>query len=192
LLIRLVPSDNSSPSLSTSLFKHFRQLFGVPLFSTPAECRSGDRFNYDDAAAWEGSTMNTSDRVVPFARAVSSPKDEWWWHSDLLEHTHDAVIVWEMGGRGVIFWNRAAEMLYGYPREEAHGRITHELLRTELMGDIAELEGAIARHGLWSGELRHTTRSGRRILVQARLVLLPRLDDRWLVAEFNREIGDAG
>jgi PAS domain S-box-containing protein len=111
-----------------------------------------------------------------------------WWYSELLEHTHDAIIVWQMGGAGIVYWNRAAEQLYGYSRDEAHGRITHQLLQTRLVVDISELENSIARFGSWLGELQHVTRFGRHITVQSRLTLLPRVDDRWLVAEINREI----
>jgi PAS domain S-box-containing protein len=136
--------------------------------------------------------MDPSDKIIPFGRPplapAAAPAD--WWHTELLEHTHDAIIVWELGGKGIIYWNRAAEMLYGYLREEVHGRITHELLKTEISGNLEELENAIARYGSWAGELRHVTRAGRRIIVQTRIILLPRVDDRWLVAEFNRDITD--
>jgi PAS domain S-box-containing protein len=136
--------------------------------------------------------MNTFDNIVSFNRTSPNPQaPRDWWYSDLLEHTHDSVIIWELGGKGVIYWNRAAEMLYGYLREEVRGHITHELLRTEIQGSVGELEDAISRYGIWAGELKHTTRAGRRVLVQSRIVLLPRVDERWLVAEFNRDIGDA-
>ena len=34
-----------------------------------------------------------------------------WWHSELLEHTHDAIMIWEMEGAGILYWNHAAEQL---------------------------------------------------------------------------------
>ena len=80
-------------------------------------------------------------------------------------------------------------MLYGWRREEARGRITHDLLQTELKtGNTDDLENAILSSGTWVGELLHTTRTGQRIHVETRIVLLPSVDDRWIVAEFNREI----
>ena len=48
----------------------------------------------------------------------------------LLDQTHDAIIVWKFPGE-IIYWNRGAERLYGYTAEEATGRSSHELLRTE-------------------------------------------------------------
>jgi two-component system CheB/CheR fusion protein len=130
-------------------------------------------------------------RPLNRTHATSSREPVQWWHSELLEHTHDAVIVWEIGGEGIIYWNRSAEVLYGWRREDARGRITHELLQTELRtGNTDDLENAILRSGTWVGELQHTTRTGSRIRVETRIVLLPRVDDRWLVAEFNREVTD--
>ena len=43
--------------------------------------------------------MNSSNRIVPLghmAAPVRSSTAEWW-HSELLEYMHDAVIVWELG-----------------------------------------------------------------------------------------------
>ena len=111
--------------------------------------------------------------------------------SDVLEHTHDAVIVWAMGGKGIIFWNNAAEELYGYARDEVYGKVTHDLLKTGLTTDTAELESSIARDGKWTGELRHTARDGRQVTVDARLVLLPQVSDQRLVAEINRDISSS-
>ena len=102
--------------------------------------------------------------------------------------TLDAIIVWELGGGGIIYWNRAAEMLYGWLREEVHGRVTHDILQTEFSGSVDSLEDAIARFGSWTGELRHVTRTGDRVIVQSRIVLLPKVDQRWVVAEINRDI----
>jgi PAS domain S-box-containing protein len=111
-----------------------------------------------------------------------------WWYSELLEYMHDAIIVWELGGKGIVYMNRAAEQLYGYSREEAFGQITHDLLNTRLSCDISELEAAIAEQGNWVGELHHTTRHDHEVTVLSRLTLLPRVDDRWLVCEINREL----
>jgi PAS domain S-box-containing protein len=135
------------------------------------------------------------ENIVPFDRRQTRTSKETpqWWHTELLEHTHDAVIVWELGGKGIIYWNRSAEMLYGWRREEALGRITHELLQTELAaGDTDDLESALVRYGTWVGELKHRTRTGEHILVETRIVLLPSVDDRWIVAEFNRDMSDRG
>src|SRR5262245_48943380 len=109
-------------------------------------------------------------------------------YSEVLEHLQEAVIVWGMGGKGIIFWNKAAEQLYGYARDEVYGKVTHDLLKTRLTTDTAELESSIVRDGKWIGELHHTARDGRQVVVDARLVLLPRDSGQRLVAEINRDI----
>src|SRR6266436_830210 len=50
--------------------------------------------------------------------------------ANLLEQVHEAILVCELPGT-IIDWNRGAEQLYGFSREEAIGRLSHDLLRTE-------------------------------------------------------------
>ena len=47
--------------------------------------------------------------------------------------------------------------LYGYTREEARGRVSHELLGTEFEGGpITPVLNALERAGHWEGQLHHT------------------------------------
>ena len=110
--------------------------------------------------------------------------------TSLLEFTNDAVIIWEMNGRGILYWNRAAEKLYGFNREESHGRTTHALLATQLVGGINTLEMDLAKFGVWVGELQHTDKSGKQVYVEARLAMLSQSSGRWLVLEVNRDVSD--
>ena len=112
------------------------------------------------------------------------------WPGEILEFTHDAIIIWEMDGAGIVYWNRAAEQLYGYTREQAYGRVTHELLKTELAGGVGELESKLARYGAWVGELRHTRSDGQRVEVEGRLSLMSQEHRPWLILEVNRDVTD--
>lgn len=128
---------------------------------------------------------------VPFGLRGSAPSpDAPWWHSELLEHTQDAIIIWEMEGAGILYWNQAAEHLYGYSRDEAHGKVTHDLLRTITRKPVKEVESILARYGVWVGELCHTARNGRIVEVEGRLSLMSQRNGRWLVLEVNRDITD--
>jgi PAS domain S-box-containing protein len=107
--------------------------------------------------------------------------------ANLLEQTHDAIMVWEFP-RTIIFWNRGAEQLYGFSREEAIGRHSHELLQTVHPLPTPVFEAELERDGEWKGELTHTVRDGRKILVESRQVLMREADGRRLVLETNRDV----
>jgi PAS domain S-box-containing protein len=109
--------------------------------------------------------------------------------ANLLDQTHDAIFVWEFS-RTIIFWNRGAERLYGFSREEAIGQASHVLLKTEHPLPTRIFEAALERAGEWTGELTHATRDGRRIVVESRHMLVQDPDGRRLVLETNRDITD--
>ncbi|HLK08031.1 MAG TPA: PAS domain S-box protein [Candidatus Angelobacter sp.] len=85
----------------------------------------------------------------------------------LLERAHDAIIVRDQQAH-VAFWNKGAVDTYGWSVEEALGRITHELLKTQFPIPLQEIENTVAAHGQWEGELTHITRDGREIVVASR------------------------
>ena len=88
----------------------------------------------------------------------------------LLNLTSDAILVRDVAGR-IVYWNDGAEKLYGWSREEAIGRTSHELLQTEFTTPLEEITEELYRTNHWTGEFVHTTRDGRRITVLARKVL---------------------
>jgi PAS domain S-box-containing protein len=105
----------------------------------------------------------------------------------LLELSREAIIAWELGGP-IVYWNAGAEELYGYPRAEAVGRVSHELLATVHPTDVGAFERALAEAGHWVGELVHATRDGRKVVVESRQEVLREPDGRLLVLETNRDI----
>ena len=88
----------------------------------------------------------------------------------LLDLTEDAIIVRDVAGR-ISYWNHGAEVLYGWSSEEAMGKISHSLLQTEFTQPLEQMTDELHRNGRWTGELLHTTRSGRRITVLVRKTL---------------------
>lgn len=107
--------------------------------------------------------------------------------SALLEQTHDAIFVWKLGG-GITYWNQGAERLYGFTEREALGRVNHDLLKTLHPSGVRQIEDTLERDGQWMGELLHTTREGRQVLVESRLLLSRRPDGQQLVLESNHDI----
>ena len=98
--------------------------------------------------------------------------------AELLDLAHDAVIVRDPVESRVGFWNREAQAIYGYSREEALGRVTHELLATVFPESGQAVEDALARDGRWVGELRHTRKDGGVIVVSSRQALQRAADGR--------------
>ena len=107
--------------------------------------------------------------------------------AELLHLSYDAIIVWQLGG-GIDSWNKGAEELYGYSLEEAVGRVTHDLLKTVHPEPWPQIEAKLQEHKFWEGELKHSTREGREVVVSARIQLVRGADGVERVLETNRDI----
>lgn len=90
--------------------------------------------------------------------------------AELLDLTHDAIVVRNLKNE-IIFWNRAAERLYGWTKEEVYGTIIYELLQTRFPKPLPEIESEIYKSGYWEGELVHRRRDGSDIVVSSRWAL---------------------
>jgi PAS domain S-box-containing protein len=89
---------------------------------------------------------------------------------DLMATVNLGVFITrELKGK-ILFWSHGAERLYGYTAAEAVGRISHDLLHTVHPIPLAEIEEAVITKGEWTGDLCHTTKGGRRLIVVARKV----------------------
>jgi PAS domain S-box-containing protein len=107
--------------------------------------------------------------------------------ADLLDQSHDAILTMRTEGRGIVYWSRGAERLYGYTAAEAAGRRAQELLHTRAPISIEDIDAQIVREGNWYGELTHTTRGGRDIVVESHIVRVS-YSGETLALETNRDI----
>jgi len=95
--------------------------------------------------------------------------------AQLLDLTHDTIFVRSMNDV-VSFWNRGAEQLYGWKKEEAFGQISHQLLRTIFPSPLEGITSELLSTSHWEGELVHRKRDGTQVTVASRWSL--RRDER--------------
>src|SRR5215813_846720 len=103
--------------------------------------------------------------------------------ADLLMLSYEPMLAWSLDGP-IEFWNTGAERLYGFSPNEAVGRTSHALLQTKFPIELSELRSQLRNERYWSGELRHSCKDGREVIVDSRMQLLG--DDT--VLEVNRDV----
>jgi PAS domain S-box-containing protein len=79
--------------------------------------------------------------------------------ASLLNLAHDAIFVVDSAGV-VSFWNKGAEDLYGFTREQAIANFAGEFLQTKFLESFELVVNQVIDKGQWAGELRQTTSMG--------------------------------
>lgn len=82
----------------------------------------------------------------------------------LLDMASEPVIVRDANDC-VMFWNKGAERLYGWTREEAVGMHVFDLLRTVFPTPLELIRSEMMQAGSWNGELDHTRKNGTTVRV---------------------------
>jgi PAS domain S-box-containing protein len=103
--------------------------------------------------------------------------------ANLLTLSYEPMLAWTLDG-AIEFWNTGAERLYGYASSEAVGTISHTLLQTKFPIEFTEVHSRLRDERFWTGELRHTCKDGRDVVVDSRMQLL----GNDTVLEVNRDV----
>jgi rsbT co-antagonist protein RsbR len=112
-------------------------------------------------------------------------------HVHLLDVIHDALLVRDLQGK-ILLWNRTAEQLYGWSRDEATGSQAHTLLQTQFPADLATIHEQLRATNEWQGELTQTSRSGETLIVISHWKLYRQAwNQSEVVVEVNRDITEA-
>lgn len=92
----------------------------------------------------------------------------------LLDKAHEGMIVRDLSHR-IQFWNKGAERIFGWTREEALGRAKHELLYDDPSA-FHQANQHVFELGEWNGIVEQTRKDGQRIKVQANWTLIRDID----------------
>jgi two-component system cell cycle sensor histidine kinase/response regulator CckA len=116
----------------------------------------------------ERANMELAAEVMIRKRAEEENREK----AELLDKAHDAILVRDLENR-IVFWNKSAEKLYGWTRDDVLGRdMDITLHRPEDIESLREVLGFVMAQGEWSGELRQISKTGEMITVESRWSLV--------------------
>jgi len=104
-----------------------------------------------------------------------------------LDLTHDAILVRTLENK-IVFWNQAAQKLYGSSKDEVLAKAPHQLLRTVFPPPLAEIEAEVLKTGYWEGEVTHHQRDGTPLIVSSRWAMSTEHDKPPAILESHRNI----
>lgn len=86
--------------------------------------------------------------------------------ASLIDLSPDAIIVRQLDGV-ITFWNRGAEKLYGWTKDEAIGQDINSLLKPKYPQPIEKILSNVKLEGKWSGEIVHTSKDENKVVMQS-------------------------
>jgi PAS domain S-box-containing protein len=161
----------------------------VGCYNTVRQRKDGKRIHVSMVASPVRTTAGVLIGVSKVARDISAQKEieaKLTLESALVELSDEAIFAWGLHD-GIVEWNTGCERLYGYPREYALGRSSHELLATIHPLPLDAFLTRLSERREWSGELYHHTPDGREVIVESRHQVID-VDGRSIVLETNRDV----
>lgn len=106
----------------------------------------------------------------------------------LVDMARDAVIIRDYKTDLITYWNEGAESMYGWSKQEAMGKVAHEILSTRFPRPLDEIRRKLHERGSWEGEVLHTDSNGKLICVLSRWTLQKDHDGQGKYIEINTDI----
>jgi PAS domain S-box-containing protein len=92
--------------------------------------------------------------------------------AQLLDKARDAILAHDMDGR-IVYWNKSAERLTGWSKDEILGERTHSCLYDPDEEDkLRRCRETLMAEGEWTGELHMRTRDDEELIVESRWTLV--------------------
>ena len=94
----------------------------------------------------------------------------------LIDIATDAIMVCDLQSN-ILFWNKGAEHVYGWPRQEALGQTTADLIYPkDSRAKHDEILHAVLAQGLWKGEVHHVTKDKKNLVIESHTTLVRNAD----------------
>lgn len=93
----------------------------------------------------------------------------------LLDNAQDAILVRDLDDK-ILFWNKSAERIYGWPASEVIGKNIRHIIYRHSISQYEEAKRVVLSKGEWKGELQQLTKDGKDIIAESRWTLVH--DDR--------------
>jgi PAS domain S-box-containing protein len=97
-------------------------------------------------------------------------------HTAFLDRAQDAIVMQDLNGR-ILSWNKAAERIYGWTRDEILSRNIADQIYVDPR-KFAEINATTLEKGEWCGDQRHRSKDQRELTVETRRFLLREKDGR--------------
>nr|MBP9110752.1 PAS domain S-box protein [Pyrinomonadaceae bacterium] len=91
--------------------------------------------------------------------------------ASLLDKAQDAILVCDLNYE-ILYWNKGAERVYGWPAETALGRNIVELIGENDREHLLQARAALENSDEWKSETSQSKRSGESITIESRWTLV--------------------
>ena len=151
------------------LFSVWRRLSrGVDRLQTAAKAWSRGELDYRAETSAGDELAHLGVDFNRMAAELKETVDQLTAQALLLDLAHDAIIVRDGPTGAILYWNRGAEQMYGWSRDEVMGQDLEAILKSQFAVDQAEVTQAFEARGHWQGELIESRRDGSEIAVATR------------------------
>ena len=190
-ILTLIPKDRQDEE--TEILSKIRRGQSIDHYETVRRCKDGRLIDVSLTISPVKAPNGKIVGVSKIARDITNQKQTEQRLAEqtrLLDLSNEAILVRD-GEDRISYWNDGARELYGYSREEALGKVTHKLLRTVHSQSLTDIRKKLERENRWSGELTHTCKDGRKVIVISRWSLDRDAKGKpaWIL-ETNTEITD--